>query len=47
LLGPELSKAPTRLKESRVRELEALTSPHIRELMAARGVRLGPFSNMV
>jgi predicted glycoside hydrolase/deacetylase ChbG (UPF0249 family) len=47
LLGPELRKARTRLKESRVRELEALTSPRIRELMAARGVRLGPFSNMI
>jgi predicted glycoside hydrolase/deacetylase ChbG (UPF0249 family) len=44
LLGPELSHAPTRLKESRVREFEALTSPRIRELIAAAGVRLCPFS---
>lgn len=42
-LGPELQSAATRLKESRVRELEALTSPRIRELMAARSIRLGPF----
>ncbi len=42
-LGPELKQASTRLKESRVRELEALTSPRIRELMAAEGVRLEAF----
>ena len=43
LLGPELSKAETRLKESRVRELEALTSSSIRRLVAQSGVRLSPF----
>jgi len=43
LLGPELTRAGTRLKESRVRELEALTSPRIRALISAKGVRLGPF----
>ena len=43
LLGPELAQAPTRLKESRVRELEALTSPRIRALINAKEVRLGPF----
>ncbi len=43
LLGPELSKAETRLKDSRVRELEALTSPSVRRLMAESGVRLSPF----
>jgi predicted glycoside hydrolase/deacetylase ChbG (UPF0249 family) len=42
-LGPELQKAATRLKQSRVRELEALTSPRIRELMAAEGVHLATF----
>ena len=42
-LGPELQEASTRLKESRVRELEALTSPRIREVMAAAGVRLATF----
>lgn len=45
LLGPELSKAETRLKESRVRELEALTSPWVRRLLAESGVRLSPFCN--
>jgi chitin disaccharide deacetylase len=43
LLGPELAQARTRLKESRPRELEALTSPRIRALISARGIRLGPF----
>jgi predicted glycoside hydrolase/deacetylase ChbG (UPF0249 family) len=43
LLGPELAQARTRLKESRVRELEALTSPRIRALISASGVCLSPF----
>ena len=42
-LGPELQQASTRLKESRVKELEALTSPRIRKLMAAEKVRLATF----
>jgi predicted glycoside hydrolase/deacetylase ChbG (UPF0249 family) len=42
-LGPELAQARTRLKESRVRELEALTSPRIRELIQEQGIRLGGF----
>ncbi len=42
-VGPELRQARTRLKESRLRELEALTSPRIREVMAAEGVRLEAF----
>ncbi len=42
-LGPELQSASTRLKEARVRELEALTSPRIREIMAAQSIRLSPF----
>lgn len=41
--GPELEKASTRLKQSRVRELEALTSPRIRELIDAQGIRLTGF----
>ncbi|MBV8552563.1 MAG: ChbG/HpnK family deacetylase [Acidobacteriaceae bacterium] len=41
--GPELQASATRLKESRVRELEALTSPRIRRLMDERGVRLSRF----
>jgi len=42
-LGEELRTAATRLKESRVRELEALTSPRIRAFMDATGVRLATF----
>ena len=42
--GEELAHSETRLKESRVRELEALISPRIREIIAARKIRLGPFS---
>lgn len=42
-LGPELARAQTRLKESRVRELEALTSPRIRELISAQGIQLTRF----
>ena len=42
-LGEELRGAATRLKESRVHELEALTSPRIREFMDATGVRLATF----
>lgn len=43
-LGPELAEARTRLKKSRVRELEALTSPRIRELIAANGIELTGFA---
>ncbi len=43
LLGPELQSAPTRLKESRVCELQALTSPRVRTVMDAAGVRLATF----
>jgi len=42
-LGTELSGAATRLKESRARELEALTSPRIRELITAQEIRLTAF----
>lgn len=42
-LGPELKQARTRLKESRLRELEALTSPRIRDLISAKGIQLTPF----
>jgi chitin disaccharide deacetylase len=45
-LGEELRGAATRLKESRVRELEALTSPRIREFMDAAGVRLATFGTV-
>jgi predicted glycoside hydrolase/deacetylase ChbG (UPF0249 family) len=43
-LGNELARARTRLKESRVKELEALISPRVREIITARQIRLGPFS---
>jgi hopanoid biosynthesis associated protein HpnK len=42
-LGPDLAAADTRLKESRVRELEALTSPRIKQLINESKVRLRPF----
>lgn len=42
-LGPELQAAETRLKDSRLRELEALTSPRIRTLLSELEVRLSPF----
>jgi predicted glycoside hydrolase/deacetylase ChbG (UPF0249 family) len=42
-LGDELKQADTRLKDSRLRELEALTSPRIRELLSVKGIDLGPF----
>jgi predicted glycoside hydrolase/deacetylase ChbG (UPF0249 family) len=43
-LGPDLAQAPTRLKQSRVRELEALTSPRIRELIRAQAIELTTFA---
>jgi predicted glycoside hydrolase/deacetylase ChbG (UPF0249 family) len=42
-VGPALLQARTRLKESRLRELEALTSPRIRQLIAEQNVQLGNF----
>ncbi len=42
-LGDELKQARTRLKESRVKELEALTSPRIRQIITESGIELGPF----
>jgi predicted glycoside hydrolase/deacetylase ChbG (UPF0249 family) len=43
-LGHELAGARTRLKETRVKELEALRSPRIREIIAAQQISLIPFS---
>lgn len=43
--GLELKQAQTRLKESRLRELEALTSPRIRALIAELGIELGAFGS--
>lgn len=45
-LGPELAQAPTRLKQSRVQELEALTSPRVRALIAASGIHLVGFRDL-
>ncbi len=45
MLGPELAKAETRLKESRVREMEALISPRIRQVMDESKVHLRPFGS--
>jgi predicted glycoside hydrolase/deacetylase ChbG (UPF0249 family) len=42
-LGEELKTARTRLKESRVRELEALTSPRVRAVMDAESIHLATF----
>ena len=42
-LEPELKKAATRLKESRLRELEALTSPRIRKTISQAGIKLTTF----
>ncbi len=42
-LGDELRHAKTRLKEARVKELEALTSPKTREIISERGILLSPF----
>ncbi len=42
-LGDELRQARTRLKESRLLELEALTSPRIRQLISEQAIELGPF----
>ncbi len=42
-LGDELKQARTRLKESRLVELEALTSPRIRAIIAEKQIQLGPF----
>ena len=38
--GDDLRAAPTRLKESRQRELEALTAPETRQALAEAGVQL-------
>ena len=41
--GPELDAAPTRLKQSRARELAALTSPKVFEALTRAGVELTSF----
>jgi predicted glycoside hydrolase/deacetylase ChbG (UPF0249 family) len=42
-LGPYLRSATTRLKESRVQELEALVSPIARAVIGAQAIHLEPF----
>ena len=44
-LGDELRQARTRLKESRQRELEALTSPAVKTAVQAAGVQLTGYRN--
>jgi len=44
-LGSELAAAQTRLKQSRVDELEALTSPRIRNLISAQAIQLTRFEH--
>jgi predicted glycoside hydrolase/deacetylase ChbG (UPF0249 family) len=44
-LGDELKQSRTRLKESRQRELEALTSPRIRQIILDNAIELGTFRN--
>ena len=41
-LGDELKRARTRLKESRAKELAALISPRIRQIISERAIELGP-----
>jgi predicted glycoside hydrolase/deacetylase ChbG (UPF0249 family) len=45
-LGEELRAAGTRLKESRVRELEALTSPEVRAMLAEAGIQLTAYRDL-
>ena len=42
-LGEELKQARTRLKESRQRELDALTSPRIKQIIADKGIEVTAF----
>lgn len=45
-LGPELKQAQTRLKESRLRELKALTSPRIRALTEELAIEVTSFRDL-
>jgi predicted glycoside hydrolase/deacetylase ChbG (UPF0249 family) len=44
--GPELRSARTRLKESRERELKALTAPEVRSALREAGVRLATYRDL-
>lgn len=45
-LGEDLRRAPTRLKETRERELEALTSPMVKAVIARRGIVLTNYQKL-
>jgi predicted glycoside hydrolase/deacetylase ChbG (UPF0249 family) len=45
-LGPELQRAKTRLKESRLLELEALISSRVRSRLAELGIELCSFRSV-
>lgn len=42
----DLEAAPTRLKRERQTELEALTAPEIRDILAAKGIKLTSFRDL-
>lgn len=44
--GPELLSAPTRLKQSREQELQALTSPEVRAAISGAGVALVTYRDL-
>jgi predicted glycoside hydrolase/deacetylase ChbG (UPF0249 family) len=44
--GADLRRAPTRLKESRERELEALVAPEVRNAIAGHGIRLARYREL-
>ena len=44
--GPTLRSAPTRLKESREAELEALVSPEVRAAMVRSGIELVNYAGL-
>lgn len=46
-LGPELRAAPTRLKESRLQELRALTDPSVRASLNRAGIRLVSYRELL
>ncbi len=46
-LGDELRRAPSRLKEARVRQLEALTSPTIRARLAELEIKLTNYRELI
>lgn len=45
-MGPELAQARTRLKESRVAELNALIDPRLRPALAQQGVKLARYRDL-